>query len=186
MRGWIIGLVCGALLTFVLMLAFRPHPNDAHERILRDSIAAQSGQISTLREHDKEQTIVLTHALSLLDSALQTPPRVVYVTRRDTIRLTDDSSIVSDVPVPYVPQADYDTLKSRCSLVERNCTALLATKDSLQSRTSADVESYRSLLALRDRDVVRIGRRNVLRDVKAAGLAGGVGMLLGCVLWCFR
>lgn len=164
-----------------IWLARKPQHTDGSSRALQDSLATLRVQYSQLEEIGRQQEAVLHLSNRLLDSALSKAPRVVYVTRRDTIRSGVDSGVVSVVDsLPYVPKADYDTLASRCSVVQRDCTALLATKDSALTVRRKELE-------VSERARVE-DRRRLLSNVRVVGLKGfGLGLgsgLVLCALWC--
>ena len=176
------GLAAGWL--FGLWLASRHHSVDAaREQRLRDSLHTLEIESARLTRRDSQTTAELAVANLRLDSALATPPQVVYVTRTRTIAVAGDSGVQTIIDsLPYVAKSDYDTLASRCSVVQLDCKRSLAVKDSLYQNELGKTHTLGGLVSLRDEQIAALGRRNLRRDLKVGGVSGLIGMGLGAAL----
>lgn len=179
-----IGKLALVVLAFVLLINLMlwiTQRQESHlrerENRLRDSISVLEGEVLSWRRVDKERTAALVKSTELLDQVLQKPPRIIYVTRRDTQFVVTDTGPQSQpaVNIPYVPKEDYDTLASRCSVVRKDCAASVAVKDSIIGMMTIQLGAFRQLGEVRDRELKVARRSSLLRRVSDATIGGLVG-----------
>ena len=153
------------------------------EQQLRDSLGVLGARYTALSERERVAVVTLQVSNRLLDSALGKAPVIVYVPRTRTIvtREGRDSSAVDSLP--YVAKADYDTLASRCSNLQRDCATVVALKDSLLTVRSGEAATLHGLIDVGARRLDVERRRNRLVVLRGFGIGLGAGAL-GCALLC--
>jgi hypothetical protein len=171
-------LVVIALMIFGIIVSERDRRRDMGERAIRDSLAVERSRAQQWQRTAQERGERYLEAKVTLENLLAQPPRVVQVTRVrvDTLTGTTDTS-----EVPYVPQADFDTLARRCRDAVASCDSVLAAKDSVIAHDSARLTLTGTLLTRAERQLTRERRGGWLRTVRDVALG-----VIACRVACPR